>query len=138
MWSFSVVARAFYKKFYKAFYLKKILKCSRRNRKRPPWSKSSSGQLIHTPRIPKKGVWSKNRTALVSTNAIDVRTSHIFNIFQTSKTFLVSTFLLVPACFTLAYSEGCCLAPSFSKKGVMEGGWLKVGSSHFNEKFSLL
>ena len=40
----------------------------------------------------------------VSTNAMDVRTSHIFNIFQTSKTFQVSRFLLVPACFTLAYS----------------------------------
>ena len=34
--------------------------------------------------------------------------------------------------------RAACFAPSFlQKRGVMEWGWLQVGSSHFNEKFSL-
>ena len=53
----AVFCGGFIKEFYKAFYLKKILQRSHHHRKRPPWSKSSSGPLIHTPRIPKKGVW---------------------------------------------------------------------------------
>ena len=35
-------------------FIEKFIKRSRRNRKLPPWSKSSTGQLMHTPRIPKK------------------------------------------------------------------------------------
>ena len=34
--------------------------------------------------------------------------------------------------------KALCFAPSFlQKRGVMEGGWLQEGSSHFNEKLSL-
>ena len=34
--------------------------------------------------------------------------------------------------------RAACFAPSFlQKRGVLEWGWLQVGSSHFNEKFSL-
>ena len=33
--------------------------------------------------------------------------------------------------------RAACFAPSFLKKrGLLELGWLQVGSSHFNEKFS--
>ena len=43
----------FIKIFIKHLF-EKIPKRSCRNRNRHPWSKSSSGPLIHTPRIPKK------------------------------------------------------------------------------------
>ena len=34
--------------------------------------------------------------------------------------------------------RAACFAPSFlQKRGVLEWGWLQVGSSHINEKFSL-
>ena len=31
----------------------------------------------------------------------------------------------------------CLLCVLFLKRGVLEGGWLQVRSSHFNKKFSL-
>ena len=35
--------------------------------------------------------------------------------------------------------RAACFAPSLlQKRGVMKRGWLQFGSSHFNEKFSLL
>ena len=62
-----------------------------------------------------------------------------FKSFEIAKQQAMTCYIDVPLKWDFFIKmRAARFAPSFlQKRGVMEWGWLQVGSSHFNEKFSL-